>query len=311
MEKEGRARPGGNKRRTVLIVLICLAVLIPAGILLAVQGGSPREMTEKMVAKKLDTLCGKFSSGTWTDGGGSLEFAGYLGGQLFGQRDVYTEWEKLDAIPQIKARGLRAGDIICGGNHGAVVRSVSEGGEIRVVECDDEGEKRIRKDCFFLDDPKNATFTRMVEQDRVDCVYYAPNNTSPVLWSAVLDGLPEEPEISGETYPTVLSNDQSFGLRGKILCKYPMSEIRGIVTNRVTGERIFDVAVQPHDTIYYIGNPVSETINDQLVFNSPECSNSWLNYSVVVQYEKEGETLKKVVLDRNFKVGTPREEEPD
>ena len=49
---------------------------------------------------------------------------------------------------------------------------------------------------------------------------------------------PEEPEISGETWPTALSNGQFFGLRGIIVCRYPLTEIQETVTNRVTKEVI-------------------------------------------------------------------------
>ena len=123
--------------------------------------------------------------------------------------------------------------------------------------------------------------------------------------------LPEEPEISGETYPTTLSNGQSFGLRGNIICRYPMTRIRGMVTNRVTGETVFDISVTPNATSYSIGNPTSETINDRLEFNNPRCSNSYLNYQLSVEYEKDGETCNKVLLDQDFKVGTPPGEAPE
>ena len=122
---------------------------------------------------------------------------------------------------------------------------------------------------------------------------------------------PEEPEISGETYPTELSNGQFFGLRGTIVCRYPLTEIRGTVTNRVTGEVLFDVPVYPNATSYKIGDPTSETINDRLEFNNPACSNSWLNYRLTALYQKDGETLIKVLIDRNFKVGTPMTDEPE
>ena len=125
------------------------------------------------------------------------------------------------------------------------------------------------------------------------------------------EALPEEPQISGETYPVALSNGQFFGLRGTIVCRYPMTRITGTVTNRVTGETIFDISVAPHSTSYAIGNPTSETINDRLEFNSPRCSNSYLNYALTVEYEKDGQTLSKVVLDKNFKVGSPEGEDPD
>ena len=124
------------------------------------------------------------------------------------------------------------------------------------------------------------------------------------------EALPEEPEISGETYPTVLSNGKAFGLRGSILCRYTITEIRATVTNRVTGEILFNTAVQPFSNSYAIGNPTSEIINDSLEFNNPKCSNSWLKYKVTVRYSKEGNTYEKTVLDRNLKVGMPPEEEP-
>ena len=123
--------------------------------------------------------------------------------------------------------------------------------------------------------------------------------------------LPEEPEISDARYPTVLSNGQSFGLRGKILCRYLLTEVRGTVANRVTGEVIFDVPVYPNATYYAVGNPTDETINDSLVFDSPECSNSYLNYKLTVKYKKDGEYRTKVLLDQNFKVGTPVGDPPD
>ncbi len=122
---------------------------------------------------------------------------------------------------------------------------------------------------------------------------------------------PEEPVISGATWPTALRNDQSFGLRGRIVCRYPMTEIRGTVTNRVTGEVLFDVPVNPNSTSYKIGDPTSEIINDSLVFNSPACSNSWLNYRLTAQYERDGETRTAVLIDQNFKVGTPATAEPE
>ncbi len=123
--------------------------------------------------------------------------------------------------------------------------------------------------------------------------------------------LPEGPEISGETYPTTLSNGQSFGLRGNIICRYPMTRIRGMVTNRITGETVFDISVTPNATSYSIGNPTSETINDRLEFNNPRCSNSYLNYQLSVEYEKDGKTCTKVLLDQDFKVGTPPGEAPE
>ncbi len=134
--------------------------------------------------------------------------------------------------------------------------------------------------------------------------------TATDIAQARAEALPEEPEISGETYPTVLSNGKAFGLRGSILCRYTITEIRAMVTNRVTGETIFNTAVQPFSNSYAIGNPTSEIINDSLEFNNPKCSNSWLNYKVTVKYSKDGETYEKTVLDKNFKVGTPLAEEP-
>jgi hypothetical protein len=117
--------------------------------------------------------------------------------------------------------------------------------------------------------------------------------------------LPEEPVITGATYPTTLSNGQSFGLRGTVSCRYPITEIRAKVTNRVTKAVIFNVAVTPNANTYAIGNPTSEPINDKLAFNSSKCYDSYLNYSLTVTYTKDGASLSKVVLDKNFKVGSP------
>ena len=122
----------------------------------------------------------------------------------------------------------------------------------------------------------------------------------------------EEPGISGETYPTALSNGQSFGLRGTIICQYPMTEIRGTILNLVTGEKLFDVYVPlAGTTSYTIGIASGETINDHLDFSSDRCCNSYLNYQLTVQYEKDGETLSKVVLNRDFTVGSPLYDPPD
>ena len=122
---------------------------------------------------------------------------------------------------------------------------------------------------------------------------------------------PEQPAISGETFPTVLSNGQFFGLRGTIVCRYPLTEVRGTVTNRVTGEVLFDVPVHPNATSYKVGDPTSETINDSLEFNSPACSNSWLNYRLTAQYQKDGETFTQILIDQNFKVGSPLTDPPE
>ena len=122
---------------------------------------------------------------------------------------------------------------------------------------------------------------------------------------------PEEPAISGETFPTILSNGQLFGLRGTIVCRYPLTEVRGTVTNRVTGEVLFDVPVHPNATSYKVGDPTSETINDSLEFNSPACSNSWLNYRLTAQYQKDGETFTQILIDQNFKVGSPLTDPPE
>ena len=100
-------------------------------------------------------------------------------------------------------------------------------------------------------------------------------------------------------------------LRGTIVCRYPLTEVRGTVTNRVTREVIFDVPVYPKATSYKIGDPVSEEINDRLAFNNPACSNSWLNYRLTAAYQKDGESFTKILIDRNFKVGTPPDEEPE
>ena len=129
--------------------------------------------------------------------------------------------------------------------------------------------------------------------------------------SGLGETLPELPSITGETYPASLSNGQSFGLRGTISCRYPITEIRAAVVNLVTGETLYDVSVSPDATAYAIGSASGEPINDRLDFSSPRCSNSYLNYRLTVQYTRDGESCSKVVLDRDFTVGSPLTEPPE
>ena len=122
--------------------------------------------------------------------------------------------------------------------------------------------------------------------------------------------LPEEPVISGETYPVSMNNGQSFGLRGTIICRYPITNIQGTVVNLTTGEILYDVSVTPNTTFYTIGSSGGETINDRLDFSSPRCSNSYLNYRLTVQYEKDGVNCTRIILNRDFQVGSPLGEPP-
>ncbi len=313
MRRPETGRDGKSRSFPKLLWMVIpgAAVLILLGVFLAAGSGGKTDMTAEALTERLTALCGEYGTGVYTGEGGSRGFAGLLGARLFGGKDVYESWERQDSVPQIKAAGLRVGDIVVSGDHAAVLYSVSGTGEIRTAECRDGDPMEILTGGYFQENPDNAAFEALAERGGTLIVYHAPNNTSPVLWSARMTALPEEPEITDARYPSVLSNGQFFGLRGIIRCRYPMTEIRAVVTNRVTGEVIFNIAVAPEATVYAIGDPVTETINDSLVFNSPECANSWLNYRVTVQYEKDGKAESKVVLDQNFKVGTPLTECPD
>ena len=315
MSKKQAMRGFNGMRRLGRAVLLCLFLCT-----LFFQAAVSEEeaMTGDQLTEKLLMICeekGYTDGSVWEPAGGtdqtaSAAFADYLGKLLFNPDDPEEEWEKLITAPLVKAKGLRAGDILCCGGHSAMILSVTPLGEIRTIECSDEAEHRISVDGYFAGKAENATFTGIAEGDAFEYVLRCPGNTSEPVWSARLAALPEEPVIIGATYPVYLSNDQHFGLRGTVACKYRMTEIRAKVINRVTQETIFDVAVQPDANTYLIGKPTSETINDQLVFNSPECANSWLNYSLTVTYEKEGNAFVKEILSKDFKVGSPLTEEP-
>jgi len=122
--------------------------------------------------------------------------------------------------------------------------------------------------------------------------------------------LPEEPEITGATWPTALQNGQFFGLRGNISCRYPLTEVRGTVIRAGTGEILFDAHASPNSNFYSIGQPTSEVINETLAFDSPRCSNSYLIYQLTVQYQKDGEILTALLIDEPFTVGTPPGDPP-
>lgn len=314
MGKNLRNQP--NRR----LLLCCLAGLCVMLVLIAVYFVLRRPpfqaVTSSQISQRLEEICrrgGLVSGEIWKghEESSSLSFASWLGGTLFGQKNPVNEWKRLETVPLAKAEGLRVGDILCTPGHAAVICSVSEAGEIRTIECQDDGDHVIRVGGFYLNDPENAFFQDLVGRCGFECLLTAPNNESPVLWSGRLAALPEEPVITEATYPTVLSNGQSFGLRGTVSCRYPMTEIRGMVINRVTGAVIFDVSVNPNDCVYRIGNPVSEPINEGLVFNSPECANSWLRYRLTAQCDVDGEIRSFVLLDQQFQVGKPVTEPPE
>lgn len=305
-----------NRRRFLLCFGCLCVILILSMMFFPVKWNRPQVMTTDEIRRRLDEIClqeGLASGEVWQGGeeSSSLSFALWLGSRLFGQKDPLREWKQMDTVPLAKAEGLRIGDILCTPGHAAVIYSISEAGEIRTIECMDTEDHLIFLGGFFLNEPENALFQDVVDRCGFECLLTAPNNESPVLWSGRMAALPEEPVITGATWPTVLSNGQSFGLRGTVSCKYPILEIRATVTNRVTDAVIFDVAVSPNECVYRIGSPVSEPINEGLVFNSPECANSWLNYKLTASYDREGVISSKVLLDQNFRVGKPVMESPD
>lgn len=292
----------------LLITLFCLA-LSPC-----LANGEPPAAED--VSSRLEALlqASALQDGSiWTDvsedDSASAAFAAFLGKGLFGDEDPYTAWEQISTKPLVKARGVCAGDILCTPSHTALIFTATEAGEIRTVECSDE-DGTIRIGGFFLGDTESATFEDICTKYGFTCLLHAGENASPVLWSRRIESLLEGPVITGATYPTFLSNNQFFGLRGTVSCKYLITKIQATVTNRVTLETIFDISVYPDAYTYVIGRPVTETINDSLVFNSPECANSYLNYTLTVFYEKGGETLSESVLSRDFQVGMPLVKEP-
>lgn len=115
----------------------------------------------------------------------------------------------------------------------------------------------------------------------------------------------EYPTISNGTAPTELANSvSSFGLRGTITSKYPITEIHGTIYNCTTGTITSDVTVAPNNTSYTLGGS-GEKINDGLKFGDARLKDSWCRYVLKVIYNKEGTSCVKYMYDRYFKVGNP------
>jgi len=308
-----RKRGGSARFRLPALVLLMMLSFIPGRL------SRGETMTGEMLTEKLLRIC---ETHELTDGAVWEEiaegeqdpgraFAAYLAEQLFERKFDEAEWEKLPTPPLVKARGIRAGDILRCGGQSAMILSVSPAGEIRTIECADGEEPVVRVNGYFAGNPENARFEGIASAGNFEYVLRSPMNTSDPVWSARLEALPEKPAVIGAKYPVYLSNDQFFGLRGTVACKYRLLEVRARVTNRVTGEVLFNVAVRPNDTVYRIGNPTDEPINDGLVFNSPECANSYLNYSLTVTVDQEGQQKTQCILSQNFTVGNPQGEEPE
>ena len=193
------------------------------------------------------------------------------------------------SVSQIKSMGgVRPGDIIRNGSHSAVIYSVS-GSSFTVAECWGGRSNKIRIGGGFNGSAKTL--------DAISGIKYILRYGKPV--SPEL--LPESPEISGATWPTSLSYGSSFGLRGNILCRYTMTSINATVTDTVSGERKFDVTVTPNSTSYSIG---PEDINNKILFNKLP-NNRYYRYTIRVTCNRSGSLYTTVVLDKEFKVGSP------
>ena len=254
-----------------------------------------------------------FAGGTQCYGFG--RWMGYLLWPEYGNPQNCKGWTKVSGSA-VSSVTLEPGDIICQGNtiHTAIVYQVS-GTTVSVAEVWGNNGTKVG----------GANHGSAVGC-RIAWGYYNGNSNNKAMSTilslvqkaggyilkhpAVTASLPEEPQISGATYPKDLSNGQSFGLRGTISCKYTLTEIRAIVVNRSTGNEIFNKAVTPNKTSYSIGNPTSEPINSTLKFGDSRLNNSYCNYSVYAKYTKNGATVTKQVIDYNFTVGNPNELKP-
>ena len=205
-------------------------------------------------------------------------------------------WVAYSSSEIINSGGVRPGDIIRTQSHSAVVYSVNADGSFTVAERWGGSHNKISIGHGFNANG-NASYL---------------NSISGVLYvlrygNAVVISLPEEPEITGATYPENLSNGSTFGLRGTISCKYTMTKIEAVLTNRATHQVIsFDPAPEApiSANTYTLGN---ESVNNNLRFNDPRLYDSHLNYSLVVTYEKDGVIYTKKVIDHDFTIGNPGE----
>ena len=230
-------------------------------------------------------------------------FASFIGWKLTGSKPktgninsssgLGSGWKAYTVMQITNSGGVQPGDIIRTGSHSAVVYSVNSNGSFTVAECWGGTKNTISIGHGFNGKGSSSKLSS------ISGVKYV------LRYGNTVQELPEEPTITGATYPTTLSNGSSFGLRGTITCKYTINEICATVTNRVTKANIFNVSVTPNSTSYSIGSPSSETINSKLAFNSSSCNNSYLNYKLTVRYTRNGSSYSKVVLDQNFTVGTP------
>lgn len=255
----------------------------------------------------------KCTSNSYAGGTQCWGFARYMGYLLwpeYGNPQNCKGWTKISGSA-ISSVTLEPGDIICQGNtiHSAIVYKVS-GSTVTVAEVWGNHGTKVGGDnhgsavgCqiawgYYNGNSGNKSMSTILTLVKNAGGYILKHPT-------VTASLPEEPQISGATYPKDLSNGQSFGLRGTISCKYTMTEIRAIVTNRSTGVEVFNVPVTLNSTSYSIGNPTSETINSQLKFGDSRLNNSYCNYSIYVKYTKDGTTCSAQVMDYNFTVGSP------
>ncbi len=230
-------------------------------------------------------------------------FASFIGWKLTGSipktgninssSGLGSGWKAYTVAQITNSGGVQPGDIIRTGSHSAVVYSVTSNGSFTVAECWGGTKNRIAIGHGFNGKGESTVLSS------ISGVKYV------LRYGNIVQELPEEPTITGATYPTKLNNGSSFGLRGTITCKYTINEICATVTNRVTKASIFNVSVTPNSTAYSIGSPTSEIINSKLAFNSSSCYNSYLNYKLTVRYTRNGSSYSKVVLDQNFTVGTP------
>ena len=78
----------------------------------------------------------------------------------------------------------------------------------------------------------NELYTRFNNKGYI----YIPYIMCPNPTKVPKTDLPEEPTISGATYPTAIENGKSFGLRGTVSCKYNMTSLRASIIDGETFE---------------------------------------------------------------------------
>ncbi len=157
----------------------------------------------------------------------------------------------------------------------------------------------------------SCTWTELYNRFNDRGYIYMPYIRYPNATKLAPINLPEQPTISGETYPTALANGKSYGLRGTISCKYTITNITARIYDASTREVAkhkdkgtpIEKSVSPNKTSYAIGNPTSETINSTLEFNYLPYNN-YYRYIIEATYTKDGTSYKTTVLDKPFTVGT-------